>query len=82
MNGLIGVGTSVFDLWNSNSGSKASLTNIQNENFGNYLNSNFSTMLYPQNTYQNPYSVLNTINRTSPYTTNYFTNNAYRGLGG
>ena len=48
MNGLIGVGTSVFDLWNSNSGSKASLENIQNESFGNYLNSDFSSMLYPQ----------------------------------
>lgn len=48
MNGLIGVGGSSFNMWNSNRGSKASLENIQNESFGNYLNSNFSSMLYPQ----------------------------------
>ena len=80
MNGLIGVGTSVFDLWNSSSGSKASLTNIQNEEFGNYLNSDFSSML--QTRYQNPYSVLNSVNMSNPYTTNYFTNSSRRGLGG
>ena len=81
MNGLIGAGGSLFNMWNSNSTSKASLENIQNESFGNYLNSNYSSMLYPQNNYQNPYSVLNSVNRTSPYTNNYF-NNTYRGLGG
>ena len=46
MNGLIGVGGSAFNMWNSNRGSKASLENIQNERFGGYLNNDFSSMLY------------------------------------
>ena len=48
MNGMIGVGGSLLNMWNSNRGSAASLENIQNESFGNYLNSDFSSMLYPQ----------------------------------
>ena len=97
MNGLIGVGTSVFDLWNSNSGSKASLTNIQNESFGNYLNSNFSSMLYPQNNsysygslntgnlFYNNDNIYNTVmnTRSNPYSDGFFTNNIVnRRLGG
>ena len=93
MNGLIGVGTSVFDMWNSNRGSKASLTNIQNESFGNYLNSNFSSMLYPSaannsystgNLFYNNDNIFNTVmnTRSNPYLTNYFGNSGFRGLGG
>ena len=96
MNGLIGVGTSAFDMWNSSRGSKASLTNIQNENFWNYLNSNFSSMLYPStanysynslntgNLFYNNDNIFNTVmnTRSNPYLTNYFGNSGFRGLGG
>ena len=61
MNGMIGVGGSLLNMWNSNRGSTASLENIQNESFGNYLNSNFSSMLYPQNNSYS-YGSLNTGN--------------------
>ena len=80
MNGMIGVGGSLLNMWNSSRGSTGSLENIQNEEFGNYLNSDFSSML--QTRYQNPYSVLNSVNMSNPYTTNYFTNSSRRGLGG
>mgnify|MGYP003585815186 CR=1 FL=1 len=97
MSGLIGVGTSVFDMWNSSRGSKASLTNIQNESFGNYLNSNFSSMLYPQNNsysygslntgnlFYNNDNIYNTVmnTRSNPYLGGFFTNNIVnRRLGG
>jgi hypothetical protein len=80
-NGMIGVGGSLLDLWSSSQGSIGSLENIQNTSFGNYLNSDFSSMLYPQQ-YQNPYSILNSVNMSNPYTTNYFINNSRKGLGG
>ena len=41
MNGMIGVGGSLFNMWNSSRGSTGSLENIQNESFGNYLNNDF-----------------------------------------
>ena len=97
MNGMIGVGGSSLNMWNSNRGSTASLENIQNESFGNYLNSNFSSMLYPQNNsysygslntgnlFYNNDNIYNTVmnTRSNPYLDGYFTNNIVnRRLGG
>ena len=77
MNGLIGVGTSAFDMWNSSRGSKASLTNIQNEEFGNYLNPNFSSMLYPSGS---SIGMNLPVYRPSLFD-NYFTSNPYYKSG-
>ena len=97
MNGMIGVGGSLLNMWNSNRGSTASLENIQNESFGNYLNSNFSSMLYPQNNsysygslntgnlFYNNDNIYNTVmnTRSNPYLDGFFTNNIVnRRLGG
>jgi hypothetical protein len=93
MNGLIGVGGSLFNMWNSNRSGTASLEGVQNESFGNYLNSDFSSMLQPRNSYSslntgnlfyNSSNIFNTVNnaRSNPYLTNYFGSNTNRGLGG
>ncbi len=65
MNGLLGAGTSAFNLFGSMGSNKASLENIQNESFNSYLNSNFSTMFNPQ--YKVPNYSLNPLTSQSQF---------------
>lgn len=65
MNGLLGAGTSAFNLSNSRNSSTASLDNIKNETFNSYLNSNFSSMFNPQ--YKMPSYSLNPLTSQSQF---------------
>ena len=80
MNGLLGAGTSAFNLFNSRNSSTASLDNIKNETFNSYLNSNFSSMFNPQRSNLNfniNSSYLDSINNRSSIYTNMFGGNTY-----
>ena len=80
MNGLLGAGTSAFNLSNSRNSSTASLDNIKNETFNSYLNSNFSSMFNPQKGNLNfniNSSYLDSINNRSSIYTNMFGGNTY-----
>lgn len=75
MNGLLGAGTSAFNLSNSRNSSTASLDNIKNETFNSYLNSNFSSMFNPQKGNLNfniNSSYLDSINQRSSIYSNMF----------
>ena len=75
MNGLLGAGTSAFNLFNSRNSSTASLDNIKNETFNSYLNSNFSSMFNPQKGNLNfniNSSYLDSINQRSSIYSNMF----------
>ena len=80
MNGLLGAGTSAFNLSNSRNSSTASLDNIKNETFNSYLNTNFSSMFNPQRSNLNfniNSSYLDSINNRSSIYTNMFGGNTY-----
>lgn len=80
MNGLLGAGTSAFNLFNSRNSSTASLDNIKNESFNSYLNPNFSTMFNPQKSNFNfniNSSYLDSINQRNSIYTNMFGGNIY-----